>query len=160
MTINIKSSHRLNGLRSPAFGISKRSTIGIICFAIPVLLLIGAYLHMAVRYEKIWLFNTIVHERGKYTLIEVIFYFRHFLWELPMKTVYAFMLVGIFYYFGKPSPFKNLNQKTPIPLNIIVWSGIIALLTACIAFFMAASELGVKEAFLNLCQFRASELRP
>jgi len=115
---------------------------------------------MAFKYDQLWLFDTIVHERGKYNLLEVIFYFRHFLWELPMKTLFAFILVGIFYYFGNPFPEEQMNKNIPIPSRVILWSGLIALLIACIAFMMTTLEHGFKEALLGFFQSRASELRP
>lgn len=139
---------------------NKRLIAMIICFGIPIILLIGAYIHMGFRYERLWLFDTIVHERGKYTFLEVILYFRHFLWELPMKTLFACMLVGIFYYFGKFSLSRELNQYYVIPFRPIILSGIIALIIASVAFFMASSEHGFKEALLGFCQSRSSELRP
>ena len=147
MENHVISSGQTVNLRSDTFTMWKRTILKITCFAIPVLLLIGAYFHMAIRYEKIWLFDTIVHERGKYTLWEVIFYFRHFLWELPMKTVYSFLLIGIFYYFGNPLPNNVTDASKPlIPNNRLILSGLFVLAIGGFSFLMAANELGYKEA--------------
>lgn len=137
-----------------------RTKLKWLCWAIPAVLLIGAYIHMAFRYQSFWLFNTIVHERGKYTLLEVIFYFRHFIWELPMKTIYAFLLVGSFFYFGNP---RSDNKSAPaglIPYHNIVISGLLVLIVGGLAFYMTANIYGLHEALSGLFQSRTSELRP
>lgn len=147
-------------LRASVKPFSKTKTLQVICFALPVLLLVGAYLHMVARYDKLWLFNTIVHERGKYTLLEVIFYFRHFLWELPMKTVYAFMIVGTFYYFGKPVSPGIDTEKPLISNNKIILSAAVFLFIGIFSFVITANQLGYHETLLEVAQFRRSELHP
>jgi hypothetical protein len=127
---------------------------------VPIVLLIGAYIHMAFRYDKIWLFNTIVHERGKYTLLEVIFYFRHFLWELPIKTVYAFFLVGTFFYFGRPETSLKDGRAAPVLPRQIIISIFLALATGVLAFLMTTKAYGFHEALAGLIQSRISELKP
>lgn len=160
MVISIKSSRRTSTLRRSGFTISKRSTIKIICFAIPVLVLIGAYLHMTIQYDKIWLFNTVVHENGKYTLLEVIFYFRHFLWEFPIKTVYAFMIVGIFYYYGSPISTGLNTENSLISNHKIIMSASVFLSIVIFSFVVTANQLGFHETLLEVAQFRRSELHP
>ena len=148
-------SHRYSGSE-----ISKRGIVKLICFTIPVLMLAGAYIHMVFRYEKIWLFNTIVHENGKYTLLEVIFYFRHFLWELPIKAWYALLLTGLFFYYGQPSPEEKQIDESNIPRHLIVVCGLSVIGIAGLAFIATADKVGYYEALVGLSQYRTSELNP
>lgn len=146
--------------RSVLYEIPKNIIAKYLCFGIPAALLIGAYLHMAMRYNKIWLFDTIVHERGKYTLLEVILYFRHFIWELPIKTVYALFIVGAFYFFGNKGAVTKDTGSSYISLHKIVISGILALVVGLTAFLMTANTYGFVEAFTGLLQSRISEIKP
>lgn len=141
----------------PENTIAKQAIIRIICFGIPILLLVCAYIHMAIHYERLWLFNTIVHENGKYTLLEVIFYFRHFLWEAPIKISYAIFLVGLFFFYGNPISDGNIDHKMSIPNYLIVLGFFIALIIVGIAFVFAADQFGFHEALNGLLQYRRSE---
>ena len=124
MSINIKNAAQVVSLGYNASGISKRSIVKLICFTLPVLMFTGAYIHMVIRYDKIWLFNTIVHENGRYTLLEVICYFRHFIWELPIKAWYALLLTGLFFYYGQPSPKEKPIYEPDIPTHLILVIGL------------------------------------
>jgi hypothetical protein len=120
----------------------------------------GAYLQMCIFYEKLWLFDTVVHERGKYTLLQVIFYFRHFLWEVPIKLVYSLFVVGAFYYYGKPVTTIDKSRTSDVPVKGMVISGVFALGLVLYSIFMAGSEIGFKDALMGLMQYRTHELRP
>lgn len=48
-----------------------------------------SYLHLAVHHRKLNLWSSPVHESGRLTLLETVFYFNHFLRELPVVTLYA-----------------------------------------------------------------------
>lgn len=132
----------------------------IICIGIPIFLLTGAYLHMCFRYNKWWLFNTIVHENGRYTLLETIFYFRHFIWESLILIIYAFFIVGAFFFFGKASATKNNPTLKSIPFVNIFLSGIFVLGILVFSIILAAESVGIKDTLLGLLQYRTSVLRP
>ena len=132
----------------------------IICLAIPGIFLTGAYIHMCLFHEKLWLFNIVVHERGKYTLLEVILYFRHFLWEVLIKVVYSLFIVGTFYYYGKPVVRINESPVSNIPAIRILISAVFALGIVVVSVLMAANQVSYKEAVVGLFQYRTHELRP
>ncbi len=138
----------------------KRNLPILLLFAIPLVFLSGAYIHMCLRYEKLWLFNTVVHENGRYTLFEVILYYRHFLWEVPIKIIYSLFIVGAFYFYGKP---QNADASTEV-LNVsykrIIFGGLIAFCVVLIAIVMTGYDVGFKDAFAGLLQFRTHETRP
>ncbi len=132
----------------------------IVCFAIPAVLIIGAYLYMTTYYQKLWLFNTIVHENGKYTLLEVIFYFRHFSWEMLIKTVYAFFTVGAFYFYGNPLSRNRKVSGLEIPSTWIALAllFVVVLLTTTVA--ATVKESGISETLLGFFQYKTAETRP
>ena len=142
-------------------GLSQRTYIPMmICFAVPAVLLISAYLYMTTYYQKLWLFNTIVHENGKYTLLEVIFYFKHFSWEMLIKTVYAFFIVGAFYYYGNPS---SSNKNVSVPEISSRWIAVSLVFVVVLFITTIASTVkqsDIHETLLGFFQYRTSELRP
>ena len=131
-----------------------------ICFAIPAVLLVGAYLYMTFFYQKLWLFDTIVHENGKYTLLEVIFYFRHFSWEMPGKAVYSIFVVGIFYYYGNPVATGGIHNGGYVPKNNIYLTGVLAVGIIIITTLISVSNYGIAETMHGYFQFRTSEIKP
>jgi hypothetical protein len=133
----------------------KGSLIPAVGFAIPALLISAAYLHMAVAYRNGWLFNAIVHENGRYTLFQTIFYFRHFTWEFLGKALYCGYVVGIFFFYGHD---ENERQKGR---TVARWKLVLAVMLTFmipgIALLMTARELGWGEAWAGLLQYRRNE---
>jgi hypothetical protein len=147
-------------VRAESNKISKRRIIEILCFIVPTMLLLGGYVYMIFQYNRLWLFDTIVHENGRYTLWEVILYFRHFLWELPIKTWYAIVITGLFFYYGKPlEKTEKENRAAYIPNKAIIFSGFIMVAFIGIAFTFATEKVGFHEAMNGFLQYRTSELR-
>ncbi len=58
-------------------------------FGVPAAVLAGSYGFLAARHQTWNLFPVVVHENGQRTLLETIFYFRHFLRELPVCVFLA-----------------------------------------------------------------------
>ena len=76
--------------------------------AIPATALLGAYLWLAHDHGTPSLLAVVVHENGRFTLAETIFYPRHFLREIPLALVYAASTVGTYRTYG-PAP----GARTP-----------------------------------------------
>jgi len=131
----------------------------LMCFFLPIMLLIAAYIKMVFFYQKLWLFNSIVHENGKYTLMEVVFYFSHFNWEMLGKTVYALLLVGVFYYYGN-NPIREYEKTTIVPQSRIILSGMIVFSIVLLTLITTINKLGINEAMLGFLQYRTSEIKP
>lgn len=159
MSNNPNSTIRTVYRRSNVFGLSWRTTLSLICLCIPALIIAGAYFHMVFRYQNLWLFNTIVHENGKYTLLEVIFYFRHFLWELPIKAWYSIVLAGLFFYYGQPPLREKQVKEASISYFPIFAFGFSAIGIAGIALIVTGENKGYHEALIGLSQYLTSELR-
>jgi len=132
----------------------------IVCCAIPLALLVAAYVRMSFVYKKMWLFDTVVHENGRHTLLEVIFYFRHFSWELLGKALYSLHMIGIFYFYGKPLPRGGATWAKQIPMKKIVLSCMFVAAIITVSIFMTVNAVGFKEAMMGLGQYRTSEIRP
>lgn len=140
--------------------ISSRSIFFCLCFSIPLILLIASYIHMCVFYKELWLFDTIVHENGRYTLLQVILYFRHFCWEILGKAIYSLFIVGVFFYYGRPLHRVNQIAKHSISQTRIIFAGFIVFAIILLSFLITTNEYGFREAIFGLTQYRASELRP
>jgi hypothetical protein len=68
----------------------------IILLVLPFIVYFFSYLYLAFYHGKIFIFNTIVHESGKYTLLEDIFYASHFLGHIPICIVLGLIFVGTY----------------------------------------------------------------
>jgi len=55
-----------------------------------------SYAYLAYYHKQLFLFATVVHESGRYTLLENIFYASHFLGHIPVYTMLAFYFVGTY----------------------------------------------------------------
>jgi len=128
-------------------------------FVIPLLLLAGSYLYMAVTYRRLWLLDTIVHENGKYTLLQTILYFRHFTWEWLGKSIYCFYLVGAFFYYGNCKNESEFGRKSISRWKVHAgW--IISVVISALAIFIASQQFGFTEILRGLLQYRVNENSP
>lgn len=55
-----------------------------------------SYLYLAVYHQEAFLFTTIIHEGGEYTLLQTLFYASHFLGHIPVHFVLALYFVGVY----------------------------------------------------------------
>lgn len=72
----------------------RRETNVALLAAVPVTVYLLSYCYLAVYHEAWFLWFTIVHESGKYTLLENMFYASHFLGHIPIITIMALWQVG------------------------------------------------------------------
>lgn len=63
---------------------------------VPVATYILSYAWLAAYHRRAQLLGTIVHESGRYTLLETVLYASHFLGHVPVQVVAALLLVGSF----------------------------------------------------------------
>jgi len=63
-------------------------------FAVPLVYFVLAYAYLVRWHGKLWLMNTIVHENGRLTLLESLFYFDHFVSHIPMIAIFALCAAG------------------------------------------------------------------
>lgn len=88
---------------------------------LPLLVYILSYLYLAWYHGEIFIFNTIVHEGGTYTLLLDIFYASHFLGHVPVHTMLALVFMGSYFAFtGYPHP-SYTNKKMAILAGSLVF---------------------------------------
>lgn len=117
-----------------------------IFFGIPSLLVLGAYLWLALDHGTLWLFPAVVHESGDYTFLQTILYFRHVIRELPITLLYAISSVAAFKIYGPTGHGPNPQSKRcliPAVLTLVVVS---------VSWFMTIDTWGVEVALQEVFQ--------
>jgi hypothetical protein len=114
---------------------------------LPVVLLAGAYVWLALEHHTWNLWQVIVHESGRYTLGQTVFFFRHFLREVPVDVA-----MGLFCAAAVAAAEPATQRRPPAGAAAILAVGFIAL-----AFVLAAGEESSREALRDLLQFRTSD---
>lgn len=123
---------------------------------VPALVLAGSYALIALRQGTWNLFPVLIHESGRYTLTETIFYFRHFVRELPVNTLVAIALgiLGCLH-----SPLIAGDRPGP-PVSLAGMrrrAGLTALVMALAAIFLTWHQLDRHETWIELAQFRTRD---
>jgi len=80
--------------------------------ALPLLAYVVSYLYLAWYHKSLFLFNTIVHEGGTYTLLQTIFYFSHFLGHVPVHTMAALVFTGVYLSLTGKDAVLNQEKRT------------------------------------------------
>lgn len=125
------------------------------CLTTPLAILALAYAWLAVRYGTPWLWEVRVHESGLYTLRETIFYFRHFLREIPVDVNMALFLLAGFMNEHEIIPNKSLDRGSAARWAWLLFAAAAGLVA--VAFAVAASQQGWPSAALDLLQFRTRD---
>ena len=124
----------------------------VIFVLIPIFTFSWAYLRMAIVYGKLNLLNVIVHENGKYTLLETILYYDHFMRELFISAFLALFIVGFFLYYGSERPRKRIQMGKYVVIGFFTL--IIFLL---VVFLGSILKVGLEETSLSLFQYKTSD---
>jgi hypothetical protein len=115
----------------------------------PIVLIGASYAALALVHQRLWLWNVSVHESGRYTLGGTIFYFAHFLREVPTDIAMALFLVAALREAGL------LPSRHPDALRR--WATGLAGMLLMAAFAAAASASGPALALGDLAQFRTRD---
>jgi hypothetical protein len=124
----------------------------------PLAVLALAYAWLAVDRGALWLWEVNVHESGRYTLRETIFYFNHFLREIPVDVNMALFLLAGFMNLHEIVPDKapDLRER----FGVARWAWLLLAVAAGLmvaAFVVTANRQGVASAALDLLQFRTRD---
>ena len=120
----------------------------------PFLILIGAYVYLALYHQNPFLLNTIIHENGRDTLLTTVFYWDHFLAMLPHLLILISVLVSAFLFYGPTVSLpdsESLRQKLRF---YIIASGGSCLLFISITFCISLSQIGWQETMVYFLQHR------
>jgi len=138
-----------------AFRIPHSPLTTLFCLATPLTILALAYAWLAVDHDTPWLWNVKVHESGRYTLRETVFYFGHFLREVPVDVGMALFLLAGFMNARAISPNKSLDISSAARWAWPLLAAAAGLVAA--GFAIAASQQGWASAALDLLQFRTRD---
>src|SRR5437870_5447587 len=73
---------------------SGMKSIRLLLIGVPLLTLAAAFVTICVHFHTAWPWNVTVHEDGRRTLRQTIFYFEHALGELPLELLLAAAVSG------------------------------------------------------------------
>ncbi len=125
-------------------------------FGAPLGLLVGSYVWLAVDHGTPWLWNVVVHEGGDHTLRHTIFYFSHFLREIPVDVAYALFLATYFAKFvGVSGGVGSGSRKRAAATATGAMGAAVAL--AVLALVAASAQQGFGSAFRDLLQYRTRD---
>jgi len=71
---------------------------------LPAAAYLVSYVYLAGYHGRAWLWSTVVHESGRYDLLETTFYASHFLGHLPVLLALALLAAGSWRSMSPPSP--------------------------------------------------------
>ncbi len=121
--------------------------LGLSCLA-------GSYLWLAMGHGTGLLWNVVVHESGRYTLGKTMFYFDHFLREVPVDVAMALFVVA-----ALTGPRRSLAEQSarirPRPFARLAWGA--AVLLVVLALAVTAKRSGLDSALQDLMQFRTRD---
>ena len=112
----------------------------------PLVLVVACYAWLAIAHGTPWLWNVVVHEGGRYTLGETVFFVRHHLREIPVDMAMALSLAAAIRMTVADPPVIRRN-----------WLAGGAILLVVLAFAMASMQEGWREAARDLLQFRTRD---
>lgn len=120
--------------------------------AIPIITYLCSYAYLAYYHGKIFIFNTVVHEGGTFTLIQDAFYASHFLGHIPVHTTLAFFFTGIFLCLTVEAEGGHIQRNADLLLIAVVFFLVFA-------FFLSLSLFGYEDTFSYVAQKKQSVAR-
>lgn len=122
---------------------------------IPPVILILSYVWLAIAHRRVVLRDVPVHESGRYTLLDTIFYFNHFLREIPIDVAMGLFLLAAF------TEYSGFRMQALVddgrPRRLAYWSLAGALALTGIGFAAATWRDGAASAVHDLLQFRTRD---
>ena len=122
----------------------------LLTFAVPSTIWAVSYVYLAVHHRKVNLINIQVHETGRYTLLQTLCYFSHFLRELPIDTLYT---LCIFWTFSVVDPEVLGSWVKPHSYSLLT----VFVFFLLIVFSGSVIQVGLKNSLLDLLQARETD---
>ena len=125
-------------------------TVPLLVLGAPCVIWIASYVYLA-AYHKQWnLLRVRIHESGRYTFLQTVFYFNHLLRELLIDTLFVLCIFWSYTVMNAGILHANLEQHSALFLLCL------AVFTA-VVFLGAAKKVGLKNALLDFLQFRETD---
>ncbi len=86
---------------------------------LPLATYVVSYAYLAWYHDTLFLFGTIVHESGRYTLLENTFYAPHFLGHIPVLLTLSLLMVGSYRWFT-PDPAPPSRRDLGLAISALV----------------------------------------
>lgn len=102
-----------------------------VLLAVPAAAYLLSYLELAVYHRTAWLWDTVVHENGRYTLLETTLYASHFLGHVPVLLTISLAAAGSWRAMSPPVATAPSRRRT------------VALATALIVLLVGSAVLAV-----------------
>ena len=118
----------------------------------PMFILFISYSYLAYELGTPFLFHAHIHESGTYTLLETVFYFDHFIREIPISVLTACMVAISFYLFS-PLPEHDVRRM----LGIRKFTVPFLLFFLIVVIAGALLKNGFYSFFLDLFQYRTRD---
>lgn len=93
---------------------------------IPPATYLASYLYLAFFHHKFWLWNTVVHESGRLTLLETSLYASHFLGHIPTLVVIALLFSTWFKLLSKEGGGWSWNWFESLAFTAVCFAGSVA----------------------------------
>lgn len=130
-----------------------KNRLSFILFGFTFLVFLASYCFLSHVHRKWNVFPVIVHENGKYTLLQTIFYFDHVLREMPIAILMSLSLAIAFYLH---SPLTK-SKMEPVAKRIYRNSFLLTIFLTVTVIAAAIYQNGVRSAALDLFQFRTRD---
>lgn len=127
-------------------------------FVLPLLSACIAYLWMIRMYGQVNLWSVLVHESGKYTLAQTIFFTSHFCREWPVKLVYLLIGWTLFRAYNPPAALAPGQASRARTLGFVSLAATVLLLVT--TFVSGVSKTGLHDALFDLTQFHSNDTAP
>ena len=114
---------------------------------VPLATYLLSYLFLAAYHGRLWLWTTVVHESGRYTLFETTFYASHFLGHTPVLITIALLFAGSWLTMT-PAPEQPISGRwTAVVIALIC-------LLLAVSVVIAVSHFGLDDTLDFLCQHK------
>jgi hypothetical protein len=116
------------------------------------MVLLLSYGYLSFEYKTLFLFTVKVHESGKYTLLQTILYFDHFVREIPVAAMNALSVSLSFYLFTPLAGISSSLQRRSFQITFLL-----VLFFLIIVSSGAINKTGFQGFILDLFQFRTRD---
>ncbi len=130
----------------------KMSVWAFVLLMVPILVLLVSYLFLAWEHSQLDLWNVVVHENGVYTLAQSIFYFNHFIREIPVNVMTAFSIAASFYLFTPVVPDDRVRTR-----RLGNYLKIFIFIIPAAAGIAAVTQTDLRTFLLDLGQFKTRD---
>jgi hypothetical protein len=122
----------------------------LILMAPPVLYFVISYSYLASWHNKLFLWNSVIHENGRLTLLESLYYFDHFVGVVPMIVLFALCVAGGFSLGGVFPSIIDMSTAKVVTTILLTGSALIVLFAFLASIFTAGWQRTLDYAFQRI----------